>query len=43
MFLTLLLVMLLISVSGSSLAIWLFTRPIDRILRRIIADEISEA
>jgi large-conductance mechanosensitive channel len=43
MFLTLLLVTLLISVAMSSLVVWLFTRPIGRILKRIIADEMSEA
>ena len=43
MFLTLLLVTFLISALVSSLVVWLFTRPIDRILKRIIADEISEA
>jgi|SRR5216684_181478 len=43
MFLTLLLVTFLISVSVSILVVWLFTRPIDGILRRIIADEISDA
>ena len=43
MFLTLLLVTFLISASVSFLVVWLFTRPIGRILRRIIADEISEA
>ena len=43
MFLTLLLVTFLISAVVSFLVVWLFTRPIGRILRRIIADEISEA
>ena len=43
MFLTLLLVTFLISVCVSFLVVLLFTRPIDRILRRIIADEISDA
>ena len=43
MFLTLLLVTFLTSVLVASLVVGLFTRPIDRILRRIIADEISEA
>lgn len=43
MFLTLLLVTFLISAAVSFLVVLLFTRPIDRILRRIIADEISDA
>ena len=43
MFLTLLLVTFLISVLVSFLVVLLFTRPIDRILKRIIADEISDA
>jgi hypothetical protein len=43
MFLTLLLVTFLISVFVSFLVVWLFRGPIDRILKRIIADEISEA
>jgi hypothetical protein len=43
MFLTLLLVTFLISVAVSFLVVWLFKSPIDRILKRIIADEISEA
>ena len=43
MFLTLLLVTFLISALVSFLVVWLFTRPIGRILTRIIADEISEA
>ena len=43
MFLTLLLVTFLISALVSLLVVWLFTRPIARILKRIIADEISEA
>lgn len=43
MFLTLLLVTFLISVLVSFLVVALFTQPIDRILRRIIADEISDA
>jgi hypothetical protein len=43
MFLTLLLVTFLISVLVSFLVVLLFTRPIDMILRRIIADEISDA
>ena len=43
MFLTLLLVTFLISVLVASVVVWLFTRPIDRILRRIVADELSEA
>ena len=43
MFLTLLLVTFVISVLVSFLVVLLFARPIDRILKRIIADEISEA
>lgn len=43
MFLTLLLVTFLISVLVSWLVVWIFTHPIDRILKRIIADEISDA
>lgn len=43
MFLTLLLVTFLISVFVSYLVVSLFKRPIDRILKRIIADEISDA
>jgi hypothetical protein len=42
MFLTLLLVTFLIAATISFLIVWLFTGPIRRILRRIIADEISE-
>ena len=43
MFLTLLGVTLLISVGVSFLVVRVFRRPIDKILKRIIADEISEA
>ena len=43
MCLTLLLVTFVISVLVSLLIVTLFTRPIDTILRRIIADEISAA
>ena len=43
MFLTLLLVTFLISVLVSFVVVRLFTSPIGRILKRIIADEISEA
>ena len=43
MFLTLLLVTFLISISVSFLVVRLFTRPIGKILERIIADEISDA
>ena len=43
MFLTLLLVTFVISALMSLLVVWLFRRPIGRILERIIADEISEA
>ena len=41
MFLTLLVVTFLISVCVSWLVVLLFTRPIDSILKRLIADEIS--
>jgi hypothetical protein len=43
MFLTLLLVTFAISTLVAWLVVRLFTRPIERILRRIIADEISDA
>lgn len=43
MFLTLLLVTFLISALVSFVVVLLFTRPIDKILARIIADEISDA
>jgi peptidoglycan/LPS O-acetylase OafA/YrhL len=43
MFLTLLLVTFAISVLVSFLVVSLFHRPIDKILKRIIADEISDA
>ena len=43
MFLTLLLVTFLISASVSFLVVRLFTRPIGKILERIIADEMSDA
>ena len=43
MFLTLLVVTFLISVFVSFLVVWLFKRPIDAILKRIIADDISGA
>jgi len=43
MFLTLLLVTFLISVFVSFLVVLVFKRPIDSILKRIIADEISGA
>jgi len=43
MFLTLLLVTFAISVAASLLVAAMFARPIDAILRRIIADEISMA
>ena len=43
MFLTLLLVTFLISVLVAYIVVRLFTQPIDRILKRIIADEISVA
>ena len=43
MFLTLLFVTFLISAFVALLVVWLFTRPIDLILKRIIADEMSGA
>ena len=43
MFLTLLLVTFLIPALMSFLVVWLFRRPISRILERIDADEISGA
>lgn len=43
MFLTLLLVTFLISALVSFVVVLLFTRPVDKILARIIADEISDA
>ena len=43
MFLTLLIVTFAISILVSFGVVMIFTRPIDRILRRIIADEISDA
>jgi hypothetical protein len=43
MFLTLLLATFLISVLVTSLVVMLFRKPVDRILKRIIADEISDA
>jgi peptidoglycan/LPS O-acetylase OafA/YrhL len=43
MFLTLLLVTFAISVLVSFFVAHYFKRPIDRILKRIIADEISDA
>lgn len=43
MFLTLLLVTLIVAALVSALAVWAFTDPLGRILKRIIADDISLA
>ena len=43
MFLFLLFATLVAAVAVSFAVMWLFTKPIDRVLRRIIADEISSA
>ncbi|NJM17306.1 MAG: hypothetical protein HC836_04215 [Richelia sp. RM2_1_2] len=43
MFITLLLVTFLISFVVSAIVVRMFGKPIDKILRRIIADEISQA
>ena len=43
MFLTLLLVTFLISIVVSFIVVMLFRRPTDKILKRIIADDISDA
>ncbi|MEO6659929.1 MAG: hypothetical protein ABIN44_06355 [Burkholderiaceae bacterium] len=43
MFLTLLLVTFVVSVAVSLAVAWMFAHPIDRILKRIIADAISAA
>ena len=43
MFLFLLFVTLLAAAAASLAVMWLFTKPIDGVLRRIIADEISAA
>lgn len=43
MFLTLLLVTFVVSALVALVVAWLFTNPIDRILKRIIADEICMA
>ncbi len=43
MFLTLLAVSLLLSVAVAWGVTWMFSKPIDRILTRIIADDISKA
>lgn len=43
MFLTLLLVTFILALGVSLLAAYMFSDPLDRILRRIIADEISAA
>lgn len=43
MFLTLLAVTLLLSATVAWGVTWMFSRPIDRILTRIIADDISKA
>ncbi|HKW88905.1 MAG TPA: hypothetical protein VJN21_09125 [Candidatus Acidoferrales bacterium] len=43
MFLALLLVTLIASVAASAVVVWIFAKPIDRILARIVADELSQA
>jgi ABC-type xylose transport system permease subunit len=43
MFLTLLVATLLTALVVSALVMWMFSRPLDRILARIIADDISSA
>ena len=43
MFLTLLLVTFVISALVSFVVVLLFTKPVEKILARIIADEISDA
>ena len=43
MFLFLLFATFVVAVAVSFAVMWLFTKPIDRVLRRIIADEISSA
>jgi hypothetical protein len=43
MFLLLLIVTLLVAVGASLTVVWMFTKPIDSILKRIISDDISAA
>lgn len=43
MFLLLLIVTLIVALSVSLVVVWMFTRPIDSILKRIISDDISAA
>jgi len=43
MFLLLLLVTLLVALAVSLIVVSMFTRPVDSILKRIIADDISAA
>jgi hypothetical protein len=43
MFLLLLIVTLLVALGASLTVVWMFTQPIDRILKRIISDDISAA
>ena len=43
MFLLLLLVTLLVALGASLTVVWMFTQPIDSILKRIISDDISAA
>ena len=43
MFLLLLFATFVAAAAVSFAVMWLFTKPIDRVLRRIIADEISSA
>jgi ABC-type xylose transport system permease subunit len=43
MFLLLLIVTLLVALGASLTVVWMFTQPIDSILKRIISDDISAA
>lgn len=43
MFLALLFVTVVVAFAVSALTAWVFSKPVDRILKRIIADEISSA
>ncbi|MGH8666268.1 MAG: hypothetical protein ACREUX_18560 [Burkholderiales bacterium] len=43
MFLLLLLVTLLVALAVSLIVVWMFARPVDSILKRIISDDISSA
>jgi hypothetical protein len=43
MFLLLLIVTLLVALGASLTVVWMFTKPIDSILKRIISDDISAA